>query len=214
VDRDDVVVTTGAGVQRYAFAESPLVGAHNRENLLAAITAAAAWGATPEAIRAGMLQTTALPHRLEFVRERGGVRWYDDSKATNVGAVEKSIDSFPNGIVLLLGGYDKGGEFSALRPRLAERVAQVICFGKAGPQIAAAVGATQSTPGAAAGNSPRHGRADAVRVVRGLRDAVHLAAQSAQAGQVVLLAPGCASFDEFRDYNERGEHFRAWVEAL
>ena len=74
-----------------------------------------------------MRRTTGLPHRLQFVRERDGVRWYDDSKATNVGAVEKSIDSFPGGIVLLLGGYDKGGDFAALRPRIESRVAEVIC---------------------------------------------------------------------------------------
>jgi UDP-N-acetylmuramoylalanine--D-glutamate ligase len=198
VDGDDVVVWgAGAQPQRFAFDESPLRGAHNRENLLAAITAACAWGVSAEAIRAGMRQTTGLPHRLEFVRERDGVRWYDDSKATNVGAVEKSIDSFAGGIVLLLGGYDKGGDFTVLRPRLAARVAQVICFGKAGPSIADQLG-----PGVA------------VQRVPNLAAAVQSAAQSARAGQVVVLAPGCASFDEFRDYAQRGARFRALVEGL
>ena len=168
-----------------------------RENLLAAISAAAAWGVSSDAIRAGMRETRGLPHRLEFVRERDGVRWYDDSKATNVGAVEKSIDSFPGGIVLLLGGSDKGGDFAALRPRIAARVAHVICFGQAGPHIADQLG-----PGTAAG------------VVAGLASAVQRAAELARPDQVVVLAPGCASFDEFRDYADRGARFRAWVEAL
>jgi len=125
------------------------------------------------------------------------VRWYDDSKATNVGAVEKSLDSFPGGIVLLLGGYDKGGDFAALRPRLAARVARTICFGKAGPEIAAQLGA---------GAAPV--------VVADLAAAVRDAAAAARSGQVVILAPGCASFDEFRNYAERGERFRALVEEL
>lgn len=197
VDGDEVVVGGPRAEQHYAFADSPLVGAHNRENLLAAITAASAWGTSPTAIRAGMRETRGLPHRLEFVRERGGVRWYDDSKATNVGAVEKSIDSFPGGIVLLLGGYDKGGDFRALRPRIAAHVAEVICFGKAGADIAGQI-------------EPQPQR----RVVAGLAEAVRMAAELARPGQVVLLAPGCASFDEFGDYHERGMRFRAWVEGL
>jgi len=197
IDGDDAVVWSTGQPQRYAFAESPLQGAHNRENLLAAITAATAWGVSSAAIRAGMHDTAGLPHRLELVRERAGVRWYDDSKATNVGAVEKSIDSFSGGIVLLLGGYDKGGDFTALRPRIAARVATVICFGKAGPLIADQLDA-----------------ASGPHVVSHLADAVARAAALARPGQVVVLAPGCASFDEFRDYHERGLRFRALVEAL
>jgi UDP-N-acetylmuramoylalanine--D-glutamate ligase len=197
LDGDEAVVAGIGAMQRYALADSPLRGAHNRENLLAAITTAAAFGVSADAIRAGMRQTTALPHRLEFVRERAGVRWYDDSKATNVGAVEKSIESFPGGIVLLLGGYDKGGDFSALRPRIAERVAHVVCFGRAGSHIAEQLG-----PGVGAAR------------VGDLLAAVQAADALARRGQVVVLAPGCASFDEFRDYHERGARFRALVEAL
>jgi len=194
----DIAVARSAGEpQRYDLSTSPLAGAHNRENLLAAVTAATAWGTPPDAIRAAIRTTTALPHRLALVSERHGVRWYDDSKATNVGAVEKSIDSFPGGIVLLLGGYDKGGDFAALRPRLAARVARTICFGQAGPAIAAQLGP-----------------AAAPVVVTDLAAAVRSAADGARPGQVVILAPGCASFDEFRNYAERGERFRALVEDL
>jgi UDP-N-acetylmuramoylalanine--D-glutamate ligase len=197
VDGDDAVVCGPDGPQRYALTDSPLQGAHNRENLLAAITAASAWGVSGAGIRAAMRQTAGLPHRLEFVRDRQGVRWYDDSKATNIGAVEKSIDSFPGGIVLLLGGYDKGGDFSALRRRVAARAAQIICFGRAGASIATQL------DGAAASCC-----------VADLASAVQRAAELARSGQVVVLAPGCASFDEFRDYHERGMRFRALVEAL
>lgn len=194
----DAAVARGAGEpQRYDLSASPLAGAHNRENLLAALTAATAWGTPAAAIRTAIRGTTALPHRLQLVGERGGVRWYDDSKATNVGAVEKSIDSFPGGVVLLLGGHDKGGDFAALGPRLAARVARTICFGEAGPAIAAQLGA---------GAAPQ--------VVPDLAAAVRAAAAAATAGQVVVLAPGCASFDEFRDYAERGQRFRALVEDL
>lgn len=197
LDGDDAVVWVAGQPQRYPCAESPLQGAHNRENLLAAITAAVAWRVSPEAIRRAMRETAGLPHRLALVTERGGVRWYDDSKATNVGAVEKSIASFAGRIVLLLGGYDKGGDFRALRAPIAARVTQVICFGRAGAHIAAAVG--DAAPCA---------------VEMDLAAAVHRAAALARPGDVVVLAPGCASFDEFRDYHERGERFSALVEAL
>jgi UDP-N-acetylmuramoylalanine--D-glutamate ligase len=197
IDRDDVVVWTAGQPQRYALGEAQLRGAHNRENLLAAITAATASHVPPDAIRAAIRSTAGLPHRLERVREKNGVGWFDDSKATNVGAVEKSIESFDAAIVLLLGGYDKGGDFAALRPSLAARVAQVICFGAAGASIAAQIG--DAAP---------------VRIVPDLAAAVASAAALARSPQVVVLAPGCASFDEFRDYHERGLRFRALVEAL
>lgn len=197
LDGDHAVAWAAGQPQRYDLRESPLAGAHNRENLLAAVTAATAWGVAPEAIRAGIRATTALPHRLELVREHGGVRWYDDSKATNVGAVEKSLDSFPGRVVLLLGGLDKGGDFAALRPRLAARVEHVVCFGAAGPAIAAQLGLARG-----------------ITRVGGLAEAVRAAAAVAAPGAVVVLAPGCASFDEFRDYAERGRRFRALVEDL
>jgi UDP-N-acetylmuramoylalanine--D-glutamate ligase len=195
LDGDEIVVWVAGQRRHYALTDTPLRGEHNRENIQAAVTAAAAFGVSDDAIRDGLVRTKALPHRLELVREHGGVRYYDDSKATNVGAVEKSISSFPGGIVLLLGGYDKGGDFAALRPLIRERVMQTICFGSAAPQIAAQLGA--SIPST---------------VVPTLTAAVAAAAGLAKPGSVVLLAPGCASFDEFTDYTERGRHFRQEVE--
>jgi UDP-N-acetylmuramoylalanine--D-glutamate ligase len=195
LDGDEIVVWVAGQRRHYALTDTPLRGEHNRENIQAAVTAAAAFGVSDDAIRDGLVRTKGLPHRLELVREHGGVRYYDDSKATNVGAVEKSISSFPGGIVLLLGGYDKGGDFAALRPLIRERVMQTICFGSAAPQIAAQLGA--SIPST---------------VVPTLTAAVAAAAGLAKPGSVVLLAPGCASFDEFTDYTERGRHFRQEVE--
>ena len=197
LDGDDVVVFGTREPRRYSLAESPLRGDHNRENIQAAVTAATAWGVSSDAIRAALRSTGALPHRLALVRDCRGVSWYDDSKATNVGAVEKSLASFAGGVVLLLGGYDKGGDFSLLRPLVEERAARLVCFGAAGADIA------RQLEGAAA-----------CEVVEGLSAAVAAAARDALPGQSVVLAPGCASFDEFADYAERGRRFRAEVEKL
>jgi UDP-N-acetylmuramoylalanine--D-glutamate ligase len=197
LDGDEVVVWTAGHPQRYALRESPLTGEHNRENIQAAVSAAVAWGAPEDAIRKALRETASLPHRLEFVRELRGVRYFDDSKGTNTGAVCKSVASFTGGIVLLLGGRDKGGDFAALRPVIGERVAHLVCFGEAGPNIA------RQLDGAAR-----------CSLVPDLAGAVATAAAAAEPGQTVVLSPGCASFDEFRDYAERGRRFRALVEAL
>jgi UDP-N-acetylmuramoylalanine--D-glutamate ligase len=197
LDGEEVVVWASGQRRHYALAQSPLRGEHNRENIQAAVTAAAAFGLSDEAIRDGLAQTQPLPHRLELVREHASVRYYDDSKATNVGAVEKSICSFPGDIVLLLGGYDKGGDFTALRTLIRERVVQTVCFGAAGSDIAAQLGPSISCT-----------------IVPTLAAAVATTARFAKPGAVVLLAPGCASFDEFTDYTERGRRFRTEVEKL
>jgi len=121
--------------RRFPLARTQLRGAHNRENMMAAVTAAAIWGVPDAAIQRALEQTGGLPHRLALVRERAGVRFFDDSKGTNVGAMEKSIASFDGDIILLAGGYDKGGEFRVLAPLLRERVKHVVAFGAAGPTI-------------------------------------------------------------------------------
>lgn len=201
---DGVFFSGGAAVVRRAGAEwrvalagRPLRGAHNCENMMAAVAVAAVLDVAHTALEAALDATSGLPHRLEFVAERAGARYYDDSKATNVGAVEKSIASFDQPIVLLLGGYDKGGDFRSLRDLIARRVDRVVCFGAAGPSIAAQLSGAAHC-----------------EVVADVAAAVHSAAAGARPGQPVVLAPGCASFDEFRDYTERGRRFRALVEAL
>lgn len=195
----DAMIYWGPGPEPYRFslAASPLQGAHNRENMMAAATAAAIWGVPPAAIQHALDHTPALPHRLQLVREHHGVRFFDDSKGTNVGAMEKSLTSFEHGVILLAGGYDKGSDFRPLAPLLRGRVKHVVFFGAAGPKIRAQVG-----------DGVPHS------LVPGLAAAVQDAAAHAQAGDAVLLSPGCASFDEFSDYAARGRRFRELVEAL
>jgi UDP-N-acetylmuramoylalanine--D-glutamate ligase len=183
--------------RRFPLAGVPLQGAHNRENMMAAATAAAIWGVSSIAIQRALEQTAGLPHRLELVCERAGVRFYDDSKGTNVGAMEKSVASFERGVILLAGGYDKGGDFSVLEPLLRSRVKHLVLFGAAGPKIRSQVCAPVPHS-----------------LVPDLAAAVREAAVHAGAGDTVLLSPGCASFDEFTDYAARGRRFRELVEAL
>jgi UDP-N-acetylmuramoylalanine--D-glutamate ligase len=183
--------------RRFSLCGAQLRGAHNQENLMAAVTAAAVWGIPDAAIQHGIEHTAPLPHRLELVRERAGVRFFDDSKGTNVGAMQKSIASFPGGVVLLAGGYDKGGDFTVLQPLLRRHVKHVVAFGAAGAKIQAQLGA--AVPGT---------------LVADLAAAVRAAVTTAAAGDTVLLSPGCASFDEFTDYRARGRRFRQLVEGL
>ncbi len=183
--------------RRFPLDAVRLQGMHNRENMMAATTAAAIWGIPDAPIQRALEQVTGLPHRLELVRERDGVRFFDDSKGTNVGAMEKSIASFARDVILLAGGYDKGSDFRVLVPLLRTHVKHLVVFGAAGPKIQAQLG-------------------DAVAhtLVADLGAAVTAAVAQARAGDTVLLSPGCASFDEFTDYTARGRRFRGLVEAL
>jgi UDP-N-acetylmuramoylalanine--D-glutamate ligase len=183
--------------RRFPLGNVPLRGAHNRENMMAAVTAAAIWGVPDAAIQQGLETTPGLPHRMELVGERGGVCFVDDSKGTNVGAVEKSVLSFDRHLILLLGGYDKGSDFSRLAAPLRARVKHVVLFGAAAAKI----------------DRQLHGLV-ACTVVADLASAVAEAARRSARGDVVLLSPGCASFDEFTDYAARGRRFRELVEAL
>jgi UDP-N-acetylmuramoylalanine--D-glutamate ligase len=145
----------------------------------------------------GLASFRGLPHRLEKVRELDGVAFFNDSKATNVAATTKSLESFPGKVVLILGGKDKGGDFTQLLPLVRERVAHLVLMGKARDAIAAQIGAA----------SP------ATKVVT-MAEAVEAARSKAPPGGVVLLAPGCASFDQYAGFEERGEDFRRLVMAL
>ena len=184
--------------ERYGLGRTRLAGRHNVENILAAVTVARLAGAPPAAVQAAIDEIEPLPHRLARVAERGGVAWYDDSKATNVGAAAKSLDSFAGPVVLLAGGVDKGGAYDALAASAAGKVRRALVFGEAADAIGAALAAV----------------AVPVERVRTLEQAVARAAAVADAGDTVLLAPACASFDMFADYAARGRAFRAAVEAL
>jgi UDP-N-acetylmuramoylalanine--D-glutamate ligase len=138
-----------------------------------------------------------LEHRLEFVREKDGVRYYNDSKGTNVGAVVKSLASFSSPVILLAGGVDKGGDYGVLRDGVRKGVKRLVLFGAAKELIAKTLEALTQTV-----------------LVDNMEAAVRDAHQHAQPGDVVLLSPACSSFDMFRNYAERGRVFKNLVEAL
>jgi len=180
-------------------AEPAIPGDHNRENAAAATAAARAAGIPDEAIAAGLAGFEGVPHRLELVRELEGIRFVNDSKATNPEAAEQALSAYPPGIRLILGGSRKGIPFAALAKRARSAgVAQAYLIGESADEIAEAL-ASQG-----------------VRFTysRDLETAVADAYREAEAGEVVLLSPACASYDQFRDFEERGDRFRELVEAL
>jgi UDP-N-acetylmuramoylalanine--D-glutamate ligase len=178
-------------------AEIPLKGAHNVENVLAAICAARLAGAPAEKIRASVRSFKAVEHRLEFVRTVQGVEYFNDSKATNVDAAMKAIASFPSGIHLILGGKDKDSDYTTLSPLLRERVKAVYTIGSAAEKIERELHGVVKMVGA--------GTIDV---------AVREARKAAVPGDVVLLAPACSSFDQFENYEHRGQTFRHIVNEL
>ncbi len=178
-------------------AEIPLKGAHNVENVLAAVCAAKLAGIANEVIRAAVAAFKAVEHRLEHVRTVRGVEYYNDSKATNVDATIKAVASFPRGIHLILGGKDKNSDYAELGPLLRERVTAVYTIGSAAEKIERALAGVVK-----------------IEQAETLKQAVAFAAQAARPGEVVLLAPACSSFDQFENYEERGRVFRALVNGL
>ena len=177
-------------------AEIALKGAHNVENVLAAVCAARLAGISAEVVRTAIGEFRAVEHRLEFVARIAGVDFYNDSKATNVDATMKAVASFSGGIHLLLGGKDKDSDYSLLRPLLRERVRAVYTIGAAAEKIERQI--AQTVP---------------VVPCQTLERAVDQAASAAQAGEVVLLAPACSSFDQFENYEHRGNCFKQFVLA-
>jgi UDP-N-acetylmuramoylalanine--D-glutamate ligase len=181
----------------FATSRTRLRGIHNLENLMATATAALLAGVPPAAIQEAIDEFPGLPHRLQLVRQKDGVSFVDDSKGTNVGAVVKSLASIAGPVILLAGGVDKGGSYEPLRALVRERVKRLILFGEARETIRSTLGEETET-----------------LLVGNLEEAVARAAESARTGDTVLLSPACSSFDMFRDYAERGDRFRALVEAL
>ena len=178
-------------------AEIPLAGAHNVENVLAAVCAARLAGVSPQTIREAVAAFKAVEHRLEFVREIAGVRYFNDSKATNVDATAKAIAAFPRGVHLILGGKDKDSDYTLLAPLLHNRVKAVLTIGSAAEKIRSHL----------AGAAP-------ILSAGTLDQAVALAHENAEAGDTVLLAPACASFDQFENYEHRGRTFKDLVAKL
>jgi UDP-N-acetylmuramoylalanine--D-glutamate ligase len=186
---------------RVPVTELRLRGAHNLENACAAALLARLSGAGPEPIAAVLRSFAGLPHRMVLVRELDGVRWFDDSKGTNVGAVATALDGFkagPGKVVLLAGGKHKGGDYGPLAERLAACGRGVVLIGEAAPLIAEAL----------------RGASYPVRHAATLVAAVDEARSLAQPGDTVLLSPACSSFDMFKSYADRGEQFSRAVRAL
>jgi len=192
-----VYVPPDGAAETYPRSMVKLPGTHNLENVMAAIMAARSCGCSPAEIAAAVASFPGFPHRLEYVGERRGVSYYDDSKGTNVDAVCRALETFTAPVVLLMGGRDKAGDFRPLIPLLRAKVKRLVLFGEARAAIGAVLGGIVAT--------------DARPT---LREGLAAAAAGAAPGDVVLLSPGCASFDEFRDYRARGKFFQDQVKAL
>jgi UDP-N-acetylmuramoylalanine--D-glutamate ligase len=176
------------------LAKIPLKGEHNVENVLAAVCAARLAEVPVAAIAAAIEKFQAVEHRLEFVATINGVEYYNDSKATNVDATEKAVAAFRGGIHLILGGKDKGSDYTTLTPLLRERVRAVYTIGSAAAKIESQLRGVIS-----------------IHSCGTLANAVNAAAAAARPGDVVLLAPACSSFDQFENYEERGRVFKQLV---
>jgi UDP-N-acetylmuramoylalanine--D-glutamate ligase len=172
----------------------PLKGTHNVENVLAAVVAARLAGVAPEAIRRAIEKFQAVEHRLEYVATVNGVEFYNDSKATNVDATAKAVAAFSSGIHLILGGKDKGSDYTLLSQLLRERVSAVYTIGSAAAKIESHLRGVVS-----------------IHSCETLEKAVSAAASAARPGEVVLLAPACSSFDQFESYEHRGRVFKELV---
>jgi UDP-N-acetylmuramoylalanine--D-glutamate ligase len=179
------------------LAEVSLKGGHNLENVLAGVSIGMVVGCQPEQIRDAVRNFKAVEHRLEFVARVASVDYYNDSKATNVDATIKALESFPANVHLILGGKDKGSDYSGLRELLRERVKRVYTIGAAAAKI----------------ESQIQGAAE-IEHAETLENAVRRASEIALEGDVILLAPACASFDQFQSYEHRGRVFKETVHSL
>ena len=195
--RDGVITYRHKGREEcFPTAAIRLQGVHNQENIMAALACALLLGCRADESFETVLCFEALHHRMEFVREVNRVRYYEDSKATNVGSVEKALESFEN-ITLIAGGKDKGGSYAPLVPLVRERVRHLVLIGEAAERMDRELGQLTDTSRATT-----------------LEDAVRIAAEITVPGGTVLMSPACSSFDMFRDYEERAERFIAAVNKL
>jgi UDP-N-acetylmuramoylalanine--D-glutamate ligase len=187
----------GAGRRVMPVKEMKIVGEHNWENALAVTAAALLAGASASSIRSALGRFRGLPHRTEFVRERGGVAYYDDSKATNVGAAARTVAGFRQPIVLIAGGRDKGGSYAPLASLLKGHARKLVVMGEAAARIAEELAGTTE-----------------IVLAGGMEEAVAVASRTARRGDAVVLSPACSSFDSYSDYAQRGRHFQEEVAKL
>lgn len=195
--RDIWFYTPETGEQHVDGSESMLQGRHNLENISAAGLAVLAVGGTIEGIQSALLKFKGLPHRVTYVDTVSGVRFYDDSKATNVNAVARALESFDMPVVLIMGGRDKGGEYECLKDWMQKRVRQVVVMGEAAEKIETVFRNMVS-----------------VITAPDMGAAVKTAASAARPGDCVLLSPACSSFDMYESYAQRGNDFVHAVDLL
>ena len=197
--RNGMVIYRDAAGRKELFPVNavPLKGAHNLENVLAACAMSILAGADPGCLEESIRKFKGVEHRIEWVSDIDGVQYYNDSKATNIDATIKSLESFPGNLILIAGGRDKAGDFTVLRSLIRERVKHLVLIGEASDKIKKALSGT-------VGMSEAQSMQEAVSICRGL----------ARPGDVVLLAPACASFDMFEDYEHRGRVFKEAVRKL
>jgi UDP-N-acetylmuramoylalanine--D-glutamate ligase len=197
--RDGKVVHRALGAERELIERDEILlrGDHNLENVMAALAAGLACGASPGSMRECIRSFKGVEHRLEFVAEINGVKFYNDSKATNVDAAIKCIEAFPGGVNVILGGKDKGSDYSPLAPLIRQRCSNVILIGAAAEKIAASLKNTR----------PLHSAAT-------MQEAVETGLKLGKPGEIVLLAPACASFDMFENYEHRGRVFKEAVKSI
>lgn len=197
-DTRTVIYRVAGKEEIYPIAQFRLFGEHNRENLMAAICAARSMGVSPKAIQTVIDSFKGVPHRLEFVRKKDGVFFFNDSKGTNVMSVKRSLASFvSNPIILIAGGKDKNQEFAPLVDLVQQKCKILILVGEAKEKINRAIGDFAET-----------------YLVGTFEEGVLLAYQKSRSGDIILLSPGCSSFDMFRNYEERGDYFKKLVNQL
>lgn len=175
-----------------------LSGRHNLYNSLAAAMAARVMEVHSDVVRESLASFEGVPHRLELVREINGVRYVNDSKATNVNAVWYALESFSERIVLIAGGRDKGNDYASLKPLVRRKVRAVIAIGESADKVINELGAV----------------AEQSVEAKTMEEAIHFAHFFAEPGDVVLLSPACSSFDMFDNYEDRGDTFKRLVRSL
>ncbi|MBI9074266.1 MAG: UDP-N-acetylmuramoyl-L-alanine--D-glutamate ligase [Desulfatibacillum sp.] len=198
INPDSIVFSKGEKTEwTLSLAKMTLAGQHNRENVAAAALAAYGVGANVEGIQKAVDTFKGLPHRLEFVREVMDVLYYDDSKATNVDAVYRALEGFHSPVHLIMGGRDKGGHFRDLAHMVEQKVVRIYVIGEASGVITSALSGVMEIVQAGT-----------------MEKAVEFAKRAARPGELVVLSPGCASFDQYKNYKERGQDFCRVVNAL
>lgn len=193
----EIRVRTGPEIETYDISQVKMRGRHSIENIMAAILASREHGAKKEAIQKVMTEFRGLPHRLEYVRKVGGVQFFNDSKATNVHAVIRALDSFDENVILIAGGKDTNLNYEPLRGAVRKKIKTLILVGEAKERINRDLGDFSET-----------------FIIGTFEEAVLIAYQKSRIGDVVLLSPGCSSFDMFDSFEERGDYFKEIVKKF